>query len=64
MKLNENNKLQYSGDTSYLNLTEIEEKDQELYDKITGKEGKDIPQWDRLEYLLPYIIRYKANTEL
>lgn len=64
MKLNENNKLQYSGDTSYLSLPKIEEKDQELYDKITGKEGKNIPQWDRLEFLLPYIIRYKANTEL
>lgn len=64
MKLNENKKLQYSGETSYLNLPKIEEKDQELYDRITGKEGEKIPQWDRLEFLLPYIIRYKANTEL
>ena len=64
MKLNENKKLVINGDTSYLSPVEIPEKDQELYEKLTGKNGKNIPQWDRLEYLLPYIIRYKANTEL
>jgi len=64
MKLNENKKLVTSGDTSYLSTVEISEEDQKLYEKLSGKEGENIPQWDRLEYLLPYIIRYKANTEL
>ena len=64
MKLNENKKLVMNGDTSYLSPVEIPEEDQKLYEKLTGKEGKNIPQWDRLEFLLPYIIRYKANTEL
>ena len=64
IKLNQNGTLIFTGDASYLNLSNINDKDQDEFYRLTGKEGKNIPKFDRLEFLLPYIVRYKINTEL
>ena len=64
IKLNQNGTLVFTGDASYLNLSNINDKDQEEFNRLTGKDGENIPKFDRLEYLLPYIVRYKVTTEL
>lgn len=64
IKLNQNGTLVFTGDASYLELPNINDKDQDEFYRLTGKEGKNIPKFDRLEYLLPYIVRYKVTTEL
>jgi hypothetical protein len=64
MKLNQNGQLAYTGDASYLNLSKISDEDEAEFNRLIGKQGENIPMFDRLEFLLPYLIRYKANTEL
>ena len=64
IKLNQNGQLAFTGDASYLNLSNIKDEDQDEFNRLVGKEGKNIPLFDRLEFLLPYIVRHRANTEL
>ena len=64
IKLNQNGTLVFNGDASYLDLANINDKDQDEFYRLTGKDGENIPKFDRLEFLLPYIVRYKINTEL
>ena len=64
MKLNQNGQLAYTGDASYLNLSKISDEDEAEFNRLIGKQGENIPMFDRLEFLLPYLIRYRANTEL
>ena len=64
MKLNQNGQLIYTGDASYLNLSAISEEDEDEFNRLIGKKGENVPMFDRLEFLLPYLIRYKANTQL
>ena len=64
MKLNQNGQLVFTGDASYLNLSKINDEDEAEFNRLIGKDGKNIPMFDRLEFLLPYIVRYRINTEL
>tara|TARA_A100001391_G_C4874450_1_gene226278 strand:- start:7 stop:567 length:561 start_codon:yes stop_codon:yes gene_type:complete len=64
IKLNANAQLAYTGDASYLNLSTLSEEDEAEFNRLIGKDGKNIPKFDRLEFLLPYIVRYRINTEL
>ena len=64
IKLNQNGTLVFTGDASYLNLSTINDEDQAEFNRLTGQDGKNIPTFNRLEFLLPYIVRYKVNTEL
>ena len=64
IKLNQNGTLVFTGDASYLQLSNINDKDQDEFYRLTGQDGENIPKFDRLEYLLPYIVRYKVTTEL
>ena len=64
IRLNANGQLAFTGDASYLNLSTINDEDQDEFNRLVGKEGENIPLFDRLEFLLPYIVRHRANTEL
>ncbi len=64
IKLNQNGQLAFTGDRSYLNLSTINEKDQAEFSRLVGEDGDNIPLFNRLEFLLPYIVRYRVNTEL
>ena len=64
IKLNQNGQLAFTGDASYLNLSTINEEDQAEFSRLVGEDGDNIPLFNRLEFLLPYIVRYRVNTEL
>jgi len=64
IKLNQNGQLVFTGDASYLNLSTINEEDQAEFSRLVGEDGDNIPLFNRLEFLLPYIVRYRVNTEL
>ena len=64
MKLNANSQLAFLGDTSYLKMAEISEEDQELFNKLIGTDGKNIPIWSNLDFLLKTVMQYQVNTQL
>ena len=64
IKLNANGQLAFTGDSSYLNLPTISDADQNEFSRLIGEDGDNIPLFNRLEFLLPYILRYRVNTEL
>ena len=60
-----NDNLKWSGDTSYLSLFELSEEDQALFDKLTGKDGENIPsKFNNLQYLIKVLVNEELNTKL
>ena len=64
LKLQANSQLQFSGDSSYLNLTEFKQEDIDEFNRLIGEDGDNIPKFNNLEFLLPYVAKYRINTEL
>ena len=65
LKLEANNKLKWNGDTSYLDLFELSDEDQEMFDKLTGEGGKNIPEkFNNLQYLIRVVNQEKIKTQL
>ena len=65
LKLEANNKLKWNGDTSYLDLFELSDEDQALFDKLTGEGGKNIPEkFNNLQYLIKVLVNEELNTKL
>ncbi len=60
-----NDNLKWSGDTSYLSLFELSDEDQDMFDKLTGEGGKNIPsKFNNLQYLIRVVNQEKINTQL
>jgi len=64
LKLQANSQLQFTGDSSYLNLTEFKQEDIDEFNRLIGEDGENIPKFNNLEFLLPEIAKYRINTEL
>ena len=64
IKMNANGQLAFTGDSSYLNLSTISDADQAEFSRLIGEDGDNIPLFNRLEFLLPYVLRYRVTTEL
>ena len=62
--MNANGQLAFTGDSSYLNLSTISDADQAEFSRLIGEDGDNIPLFNRLEFLLPYVLRYRVTTEL
>ena len=60
-----NDNLKWSGDTSYLSLFELSDEDQALFEKLTGKDGENIPsKFNNLQYLIKVLVNEELNTKL
>ena len=65
LKFDANDRLKWSGDTSYLGMFELSEEDQELFDKLTGTGGENIPEkFNNLQYLIKVLVNEELNTKL
>ena len=65
LKFDANENLKWTGDTSYLGLFELPDEDQELFDKLTGKDGKNIPsKFNNLQFLIKVLVNEEINTKL
>ena len=65
LKFDANDRLKWSGDTSYLGMFELSEEDQALFDKLTGTGGENIPEkFNNLQYLIKVLVNEELNTKL
>ncbi len=65
LKFDANDRLKWSGDTSYLGMFELSEEDQALFDKLTGEGGENIPEkFNNLQYLIKVLVNEELNTKL
>ena len=65
LKFDSNDRLKWSGDTSYLSLFELDDESQALFDKLTGEGGENIPEkFNNLQYLIKIVGQEKINTQL
>ena len=65
LKFDSNDRLKWSGDTSYLGMFELSEEDQALFDKLTGEGGENIPEkFNNLQYLIKVLVNEELNTKL
>ena len=65
LKFDSNDNLKWNGDTSYLSLFELPDEDQELFDKLTGKDGENIPsKFNNLQFLINILVQEEINTKL
>jgi len=65
LKLDAHKDSVFKGDTSYLDMMEVSEEDQALFDKLVGVDGSNIPNtFNNLEFLIKAVVNQKVNTEL
>ena len=65
LKLDAHKDSVFKGDTSYLDMMEVSEEDQALFDKLVGVDGSNIPKtFNNLEFLIKAVVNQKVNTEL
>tara|TARA_Y100000401_G_scaffold67842_1_gene54355 strand:- start:572 stop:3169 length:2598 start_codon:yes stop_codon:yes gene_type:complete len=65
LKFDANENLKWNGDTSYLSLFDLPDEDQELFDKLTGKDGENIPsKFNNLQFLINILVQEEINTKL